>query len=220
MFFNDLTQLPEIATRASCAIFVIPPETELKLKNTFYLKPEDEKATISVAQIRDFIALASNKQTTDQFFVITPADRLNIAAQNAFLKNLEEPKDHVHYLLFTKQPSALLPTILSRAELYYLKKTNQLTTPPEADPEIIKIAKQLISTPPTTLPTLATDIAKHKDARTYAINIVSTAIELLFKSYFITKNPKLLEKIPHFTELYDNLQNNGHVKLHLIADLC
>ena len=39
-------------------------------------------------------------------------------------------------------------------------------------------------------------------------------------SYFATKNPAFLKKLPKLLTLHDNLKQNGHIKLHLIADLC
>jgi DNA polymerase-3 subunit delta' len=46
--------------------------------------------------------------------VIVDADRMNVQAQNAFLKTLEEPPPRTFLLLLTTQPEQLLPTIQSR----------------------------------------------------------------------------------------------------------
>ncbi len=46
--------------------------------------------------------------------VIREAHTMNIPAQNAFLKTLEEPPGDALILLETTQPDALLPTVLSR----------------------------------------------------------------------------------------------------------
>jgi DNA polymerase-3 subunit delta' len=46
--------------------------------------------------------------------IIMEADRMNIQAQNAFLKTLEEPPQNTLLLLLTSKPQALLATILSR----------------------------------------------------------------------------------------------------------
>ncbi len=186
---------------------------------SYILSPTD-KPSITVEQVRDFTAKFNTKQTKDVLAVITPADALSTAAQNAFLKNLEEPQPHVHYILLTAKPTKLLPTILSRAQVFYLKTTDSTTAPPSASPEIQALAKQLITAKPHDLPALATQIAKTKNAREQALEITATAIELLYKSYFKTKNPSFLKKISKFTTLYDNLAMNGHIKLHLVADLC
>lgn len=46
--------------------------------------------------------------------IIIDAERMNVQAQNAFLKTLEEPPDRTLLLLLTSQPGQLLTTILSR----------------------------------------------------------------------------------------------------------
>ena len=73
---------------------------------------------------------------------------------------------------------------------------------------------------PVDLPGIAEEITKKKEgARTRALAIVGTAIEMLYKSYYITGKEVFLKKLPKFLALYDGLYRNGHVKLHLVADL-
>jgi len=47
-------------------------------------------------------------------YVFLEADSFNAEAANAFLKTLEEPPGHVHFILVTDRPERLLPTIASR----------------------------------------------------------------------------------------------------------
>lgn len=223
MFFEKTTQIPQIATKVSCSIFVVPPDTKIQLKNPLYLRPNEDKATniISVEQLRDFLTLTNNRETSDRFFVITPADTMNEPAQNAFLKTFEEPKAFCHFILLTEQPNLLLPTIRSRAQTFYLKKLHRLDEPPQAKDKVITTAKRLIAATPKDLPSLATELAKTKtQPRGQALEIISVAIDLLYKSYFKTGNPKFLAKLPHFLKLYEHISQNGHLKLHLVADLC
>lgn len=221
MFFNSIDEIPKIIAGVSCAIFVVPPETELKLKNTIFLRPEKDKKTIPVEQMRDFLSLTGVKQNSDQFFVITPADKMGAEAQNAFLKTLEEPHDNYHFILLTEKPDLLLPTILSRTALFILKKTNTLKEPPDASEEVKTLAKRLIAAKPADLIEIAEGITKKKDtSRAKALDVVGVAIEILYKTYFITGNTAFLAKLPKFLKLYENLEQNGHVKLHLVADLC
>lgn len=49
-------------------------------------------------------------------YTVDPADRMTAEAANALLKVLEEPPPHVVLTLVTSQPSALLPTVLSRCQ--------------------------------------------------------------------------------------------------------
>lgn len=225
MFFDQIKQIPTIAQNTNCVIFVAPPTiTEnLQLPHPLFLRPDASKKTevITVEQLRDFISLTNNRETSERYFIITPADTLNIAAQNAFLKTFEEPKPHYHFLLFTEQPKALLPTILSRAPIFYLKQTNRLDSAPQASPDTLTLAKKLIAASPEQLPLLATDLIKTKNQpRQQALEVIATTIELLYKSYFKTQNPKFLSKLNNYLQLYKNLQQGGHIKLHLVADLC
>lgn len=222
MFFDKISSLPQIAQKTSCSIFVVPKETKIQLPYALFLTPDSSKKTntISVEQIRVFLELTNCRESSDRFFVINPADAMNEAAQNAFLKTFEEPHDFCHFVLITESPTALLPTILSRAQVYVLRQLNSLDRPPAAKPKTVELAKKLIAATPRDLPTLAADISKSKTARDLATDACATAIELLYKSYFKTGNPKFLTKLPNFIQLHRSLQQNGHVKLHVVADLC
>lgn len=49
-------------------------------------------------------------------YIILEADSLNAETANAFLKTLEEPPAHVHFILVSDHPERLLPTIVSRCQ--------------------------------------------------------------------------------------------------------
>ncbi len=223
MFFDQLTDIPTIAKRTQCAVFVVPPDAKLNLPHALYLTPDTSKktSTISVEQMREFIALTGHRETTDRYFVISPADAMNESAANAFLKTLEEPSDYCHFILLTTAPNLLLPTILSRAQIYILRKKSALDNPPAHSEKVMNLAKQMIAATSSTLPKLAEDIAKSKTgARELALDTTAAAIEILYKAYFKTHQTKFLAKLPNFLTLYDNLEHNGHIKLQIIANLC
>jgi hypothetical protein len=68
------------------------------------------------------------------------------------------------------------------------------------------------------LPKLAADIAKDKtDARTRAIAVVESAINILYKSYFATGNPRFLERLNTLITCADNLRAGGNIKLQLVS---
>lgn len=222
MFFDNIKQIPSIAKRTSCTIFVVPNNTKINLKHALILAPDETKksGSITVEQMRDFLTLTNNRENSDRFFIISPADAMNEAAQNAFLKTLEEPKAFCHFVLLTEQPAILLPTILSRAQIFFLKTQKQLSSAPTSDPKVLALAKKLISADPTMLIDISAELAKNKTRpREQSLEVVSTVIELLYKSYFKTGNVKFLTKLPNFIKLHENLTNNGHLKLHLVADL-
>jgi DNA polymerase-3 subunit delta' len=49
-------------------------------------------------------------------YIFLEAESFNDQAANAFLKTLEEPPAHVHFVLVTDRPERLMPTIVSRCQ--------------------------------------------------------------------------------------------------------
>lgn len=71
---------------------------------------------ILVEQIRDLSHLASlaPRAGSRRIFIIDPADRMNLEAQNALLKTLEEPPGQALLILVAARPQVLIPTVRSR----------------------------------------------------------------------------------------------------------
>ena len=219
MFFEDKGQIEEIASRTGTAIFVLPEGEEVKIKNALVIQPE-KKTVITIEQVRETISSLGLRQITDRFILVRPADKLSEAAANAFLKNLEEPQEKVHFALITAHPSKLLPTILSRANLYFLKQPADSITEIQAEEKEKQLAKRLIAGKPRDVIMLADEIAKQKKSpREYALRILGVAIEMLYKSYFLTKKELFLRKLPRFLRAYENIAKNGHIKLQIVANL-
>ena len=79
-----------------------------------------DHATIGVEairQIRQTLYVAPN-DGDKKIYIIEKADTLNIQSQNALLKTLEEPPEHVVFILATTEPQKLPATILSRVQRY------------------------------------------------------------------------------------------------------
>ena len=220
MFFESPEEILKIASRCGTAIFVVPSDLAVDIKNAIILKPE-EKSVITIEQVRQVIQKLSVKQTTDQYIIVRPAELMNEEAANAFLKSLEEPKDKVHFVLITDAPSLLLPTILSRANVYLMRRPWAVDEKIVADENDKALAKRLLVAKPAELTVLAEEIVKKKDgARAHALEVLGIAIEMLYKTYLINGKDVFLMKLPKFLQAYENISRNGHVKLHLVADLC
>ena len=102
--------------------------------------PAPDKREIGVDQIRALRADAYIRPNEGRrkVYVITPADAMNPAAQNALLKVLEEGPGYAAFLLDAARPGKLLDTVCSRCEL--------LALPPEeerAGPEVQEKAATL-----------------------------------------------------------------------------
>jgi DNA polymerase-3 subunit delta' len=80
------------------------------------IEPESKSRRIVTEQIREFEHSLQMRSLLGgrKVGVIVDADRLNEQAANAFLKTLEEPPGHTHFLLLTSLPEQMLETILSR----------------------------------------------------------------------------------------------------------
>lgn len=75
----------------------------------------------SVDDIRDIrvsVTTVASAVTSKRVFVLDEAHMLSKAAGNALLKTLEEPPDHVHFVLATTEPYKLLDTIRSRTQRF------------------------------------------------------------------------------------------------------
>lgn len=82
------------------------------------IRPDEPGKAITIGQIRDILVKLSLKPHYDNYrvVIIDPADQLNNAAANAFLKFLEEPSERTILLLVTDKPAQLPATIRSRCQ--------------------------------------------------------------------------------------------------------
>lgn len=84
----------------------------------FIRKDADKKEfTVNlIREIKDSIYIAPN-ELEKRVYIIEEAETMNINAQNAFLKMLEEPPSYVVFLLLCSNTENLLETIKSRAPI-------------------------------------------------------------------------------------------------------
>ena len=218
MFFDNIGDISKIASQCGTSVFVVPKSQTIEIKNAILLQPE-EKSVITIEQVRDLISKLNVKQYSDQFIIIRPAELLQLEAANALLKSLEEPKDKVHFILVTDVPSQVLPTILSRSSIYIFR--NKDWNKIDADDKIKDLAKRLMVARGADLVDIAEEIAKKKDGiRNYAMEILRVAIEMMYKTYFLTNKKVFIEKLPKFLRAYEGIARNGNVKLQIVANLC
>lgn len=94
--------------------------------------PEATGKSIGISVIRQLISTLILKPQYDAYrvVVINPADSLNNASANAFLKYLEEPTERTCLILITNKPSSLPATIRSRCQ--------KLLIPPVSDKTLLK----------------------------------------------------------------------------------
>ena len=87
-----------------------------------YVEIAGERKLISVEQIRDVVAAATLRpyEARNKVFIIDPADALSAGGSNSLLKTLEEPTRDTNFILLTRAPDLLLPTIRSRSQAIYV----------------------------------------------------------------------------------------------------
>ncbi len=137
------TDLPRLSARHDFLLLVGDSPTLLNhlttLKPRVFTRSADKK-TFSVDEMRAIIAENTGRHLSRQYFVIPEADSMSEAAANAALKLLEEPHDNVSFIWLVSDPGRLLPTVRSRASLFYVRL-------PEAtpSPELVADAHNLLS---------------------------------------------------------------------------
>src|SRR5437763_1592233 len=83
-----------------------------------FIEVGGERKMISVEQIREIVAAATMRpyEGRNKVFIIDPASALSVSGSNSLLKTLEEPADDTTFILLTRSPDLLLPTIRSRCQ--------------------------------------------------------------------------------------------------------
>jgi len=97
-----------ITSPGSAQVIEVLPEKNEKI--------DIEKGTVTVDSIRRLYDITRTVEPLGRTIVIDYAERMAPAAQNAFLKLLEEPSPGTRFVLLTHQPELLLPTITSRSQ--------------------------------------------------------------------------------------------------------
>ncbi|RLC34797.1 hypothetical protein DRH14_02175 [Candidatus Shapirobacteria bacterium] len=79
----------------------------------------DKQTGWSIDQVRKIRKFSQSRalKHSHKIVIIKQAHQLRNDAQNALLKNLEEPPEYLYFILISSKPYALIPTILSRAHL-------------------------------------------------------------------------------------------------------
>jgi DNA polymerase-3 subunit delta' len=82
----------------------------------FRIVAPNDKGNIAIDAIREAIEFLANTPVAgaSKILCLLQADKMNVAAQSALLKTLEEPLGHAYLLLTAENTSQLLPTLMSR----------------------------------------------------------------------------------------------------------
>ena len=88
----------------------------------------DAASNNGVDEIRDLIDKVKYGTILGRYkvYIIDEVHMLSAGAFNALLKTLEEPPEHVIFILATTEPHKILPTILSRCQRYDFNKVSEV----------------------------------------------------------------------------------------------
>lgn len=92
--------------------------------NSFNLIELDAASNNGVDEIRNLTEQVNMPPQTGKYrvFIIDEVHMLSPSAFNAFLKTLEEPPEYVVFILATTEKHKVIPTILSRCQIYDFKR--------------------------------------------------------------------------------------------------
>ena len=92
----------------------------IESSNNFNIYELDAASNNSVDDIRNLIEQVRYPPQSGKFkvYIIDEVHMLSNAAFNAFLKTLEEPPSYAIYILATTEKNKVIPTILSRCQIY------------------------------------------------------------------------------------------------------
>ncbi len=87
-----------------------------------FIEVTGDRKMISVDQIRELVAESTLRpyEGRTKVFIVDPADGLSVSGSNSLLKTLEEPVRDTSFILLTRSPDLLLPTIRSRSQAIYI----------------------------------------------------------------------------------------------------
>ena len=103
---------------------LVQPDSQVPVEEGAEPSKERKSDQIRIDQLRalqDFLSVGTHRAGA-RVILLHPADSMNPPAQNALLKNLEEPGPHTFFLLATSQPHRLLPTVRSRCQIVPLPR--------------------------------------------------------------------------------------------------
>lgn len=177
-------------------------------KIVYRLKADSYEYRIDkISDVRELSAYTKLKVDRPTCIIIKRVDEASPPALNAYLKNLEEPKDYINYILTASSLSKVLPTIVSRCQIINLVSKYHLD-------EITKnnIEKFLFSDTSYKL-SLTSSIKKKSDAINFTKNLLIFSHQnlLLADATYLS----WIKIIKQTKAAYSNLSANANVGLAL-----
>lgn len=144
------------------------------------------------------------KLTEPTAIIINSLENATAEAQNAFLKNLEEPQENLFYILTATNLTAILPTIVSRCQI--VKITNDKWQMANKKPE------EFLAKPTGEKLAYCDGIKGREEAKAFVQEVIFYLHGELMKS---DNKEKITKNLEILTRTLNNLKANGNVNLQL-----
>ena len=119
---------PRGVGKTSCARILAKKINDLDENFEYIIFELDAASNRKIDDIRDLLEKVKIPPQIGKYkvYIIDEVHMLTKEAENAFLKTLEEPPPHIVFILATTEKNKILPTILSRCQIYDFNKISDL----------------------------------------------------------------------------------------------
>jgi DNA polymerase-3 subunit gamma/tau len=192
----------------------------------------DAASNNSVDDIRNLIDQVRIPPQTGKYkvYIIDEVHMLSQAAFNAFLKTLEEPPAHAIFILATTEKHKIIPTILSRCQIYDFKRISAFDIKEhlmkiadkegiEADEDALFLIAQKADGALRDALSMFDKVVSYSDGK-ITRKVVSESMAILdYNAYFTTVDLMLKNDIPGLLNFFNEILHQGFDAHQFIAGL-
>ncbi len=112
------------------AFLFVGGSTEIRKKKVLEFAQKGGLKTLEfpiekISDVRELAGFTKFSENTPTAILVNNIENATTEALNAFLKNLEEPRDNLIYILNAKNEYSLIPTIISRCQIIRVAAENK-----------------------------------------------------------------------------------------------
>ena len=163
-------------------------------------------------------------------YIIDEVHMLSTSAFNAFLKTLEEPPEHAIFILATTEKHKILPTILSRCQVFNFSRITvenasehlQFVANSEkidAEPEALNVIAQKADGAMRDALSIFDQIVSFSGSKITYENTIANLNALDYDYYFKLTKSFLSENVSESLNYYDEILDKGFDGLHFLGGL-
>jgi len=192
----------------------------------------DAASNNSVEDIRSLIEQVRIPPQIGRYkvYIIDEVHMLSQAAFNAFLKTLEEPPHHAIFILATTEKHKILPTILSRCQIYDFNRISVSDTVEhlqyvakkegiEAEPEALNVIAQKADGGMRDALSIFDQVVSFTNGHVTYQHVIENLNVLDYEYYFRITDCLLENKVPEVMLLFNDILNKGFDGNHFITGL-